>query len=104
MFYGPLFCTWILSVGRSKILVNCKGGAKIKDRFNWLESVLQQKIAELGAIWIYVWFGTCDLTSYNKKFISISFFCTWILSVGRSKILVNDYLLYHLVPSFLYSI
>jgi hypothetical protein len=26
------------------------------------------------------------------------------LSVGRSKILVNDYLLYHLVPSFLYSI
>jgi hypothetical protein len=49
-------------VGRShpverEIIFWCKGGAKIKDRFNWLfKSVLQQKVAELGAIWIrYMW-------------------------------------------------
>ena len=30
-----------------EIVFWCKGGAKIKNRFNWLESVLQQKIAEL---------------------------------------------------------
>ena len=45
-------------VGRShpverEIIFWCKGGAKIKDRFNWLfKSVLQHKVAELGAIWI----------------------------------------------------
>ena len=79
-----------------EIVFWCKGGAKIKDRFNWLESVLQQKIAELGAIWIYVWFGTCDLTSYNKKFISISSYSDekiTILSFYYNKIinLVQQY-------------
>ena len=33
-----------------EIIFWCKGGAKIKDRFNWLKSVLQQKVKELGAI------------------------------------------------------
>ena len=67
-----------------EIIFWCKGGDKIKDRFNWLKSVLQQKVAELGAIWIYVWLGTCDLTSYNKKYISIS-------SYSDEKITVLSY-------------
>ncbi|VDI54956.1 Hypothetical predicted protein [Mytilus galloprovincialis] len=50
----------------------CKSGSKITDRYYWLKSNLQQKILELGPIWIYVWLGTCNLTSYNKKYISIN--------------------------------
>ena len=64
-----------------EIIFWSKGGAKIKDRFNWLKSVLQQKVTELGAIRIYVWLGTCDLTSYNKKYISISSYSDEILTV-----------------------
>jgi hypothetical protein len=76
-------------VGRShpverEIIFWCKGGTKIKERFNWLKSALQQKVAELGAIWIYVWLGTCDLTPYNKKCISIS-------SYSDEKITVLSY-------------
>jgi len=79
-----------------EIIFWCKGGAKIKDRFNWLKSVLQQKVAELGAIWIYVWLGTRDLTSYNKKYISISSYSDekiTILSYYYNKIinLVQQY-------------
>ncbi|CAC5371135.1 unnamed protein product [Mytilus coruscus] len=50
----------------------CKSGAKIVDRLQWLQTTLNIKTKELGAIWIYVWLGTCDLTSYNKKYISIN--------------------------------
>lgn len=50
----------------------CKSGAKIADRLKWLQTTLNIKTRELGAIWIYVWLGTCDLTSYNKKYISIN--------------------------------
>jgi hypothetical protein len=49
-----------------------KSGAKIKDRLNWLKSVIVQNISDLGPIWIFVWLGTCDLTTYNKKYISIT--------------------------------
>jgi hypothetical protein len=57
---------------------------------------LQQKVAELGAIWIYVWLGTCDLTSYNKTYISIS-------SYSDEKITILSYYynkIIHLVQQY----
>jgi hypothetical protein len=48
-----------------------KSGAKIKDRLIWLKSVIVQTISDLGPIWLFVWLGTCDLPTYNKKYISI---------------------------------
>jgi hypothetical protein len=41
-------------------------------------------VFNLTTIWIYVWLGTCDLTPYNKKCISIS-------SYSDEKITVLSY-------------
>lgn len=49
-----------------------KGGSKSKNSYDWLRRNIQRKINKLGPIWIYIWFGTCDLTTYNKKYISIT--------------------------------
>ena len=43
-----------------------KSGAKITDSRHWLERNIKHKIIELGNIHLYVWLGTCDLTSKNK--------------------------------------
>jgi hypothetical protein len=40
-----------------------KSGAKIKDRLNWLKSVIVEKISDLGPIWIFVRLGMGDLTT-----------------------------------------
>jgi hypothetical protein len=39
----------------------------------WLKENLKSKIGHLDNIALYVWFGTCDLTAYDKqtRFISI---------------------------------
>ena len=37
----------------------------------WLRENLDHKIGHLDNISLYVWLGTCDLTSYNKGYISI---------------------------------
>ena len=49
-----------------------KGGSKSKNRYDWLRRNIQYKINQLGPIWIYIWIGTCDVTTYNKKYISIA--------------------------------
>ena len=36
------------------------------------KSVIVQHISDLGPIWICVWLGTCDLTTYIKTYISIT--------------------------------
>jgi hypothetical protein len=49
-----------------------KSGDEIKDRFNWLKDNLDHKLNSLGKVWRYVWLGTSDLTSKNKKYISLT--------------------------------
>jgi hypothetical protein len=48
-----------------------KSGAKIEDSTQWLKSNISKKIINHGDIWLYVWMGTCNLTSKNKKYISL---------------------------------
>jgi len=48
-----------------------KSGAKIEDSTQWLKSNISKKIINYGDIWLYVWMGTCNLTSKNKKYISL---------------------------------
>ena len=48
-----------------------KSGAKIEDSTKWLKSNISKKIINYGDIWLYVWMGTCNLTSKNKKYISL---------------------------------
>jgi hypothetical protein len=48
-----------------------KSGAKIEDSTQWLKYNIFKKIINYGDIWLYVWMGTCNLTSINKKYISL---------------------------------
>ena len=48
-----------------------KSGAKIEDSTQWLKSNISKKIINYGDIWLYVWIGTCNFTSKNKKYISL---------------------------------
>ena len=43
-----------------------KRGTNINNSLHWLEKNIKSKIKELGNIHIYIWLGTCDLTTKNK--------------------------------------
>lgn len=45
----------------------CKGGSRIQDSYNWLKRNINSKIQYIGDIHLYVWLGTCNLTSKNKN-------------------------------------
>lgn len=44
----------------------CESGAKIEDRYNWLKRELPTHLYNLGDIALYIWLGTCDLTTKNE--------------------------------------
>ena len=48
-------------------------GRNSTEGLEWLKENLKSKIGHLDNIALYVWFGTCDLTAYDKqtRFISI---------------------------------
>ena len=54
------------------ILWWAKGGAKIEDSTRWLKSNISRKIINHGDIWLYVWLGTCNLTTLKKPFIKLT--------------------------------
>jgi hypothetical protein len=43
-----------------------KRGTNIKNSLHWLEKNIKSKINELGNIHLYIWLGTCDLTTKDK--------------------------------------
>jgi len=49
----------------------CKSSRNTTKGLNWIRDHLDYKIGNLGNISLYVWLGTCDLTSYNKGYISL---------------------------------
>lgn len=49
-----------------------KSSEKIQKRVQYLENIIAEKVKTLGNIWLYVWLGTCDLTSKQGKYISIT--------------------------------
>lgn len=48
-----------------------KGGTNSRDIFNWLEKNVRKLTKKYGRIRIYVWIGTCDLTSKSGRYISL---------------------------------
>lgn len=48
-----------------------KSSEKVQKRVQYLEKTIAEKVKTLGKIWLYVWLGTCDLTSKQEKYISI---------------------------------
>lgn len=49
-----------------------KGGSKTEHSASWLRRNIARNIINHGDIWLYVWLGTCDLTTKNKKYIGIT--------------------------------
>ena len=52
----------------------CKCSSKSGDSLRWLRRNIKNKIQHLGNISLYVWLGTCDLTTKNNKYISLTSF------------------------------
>lgn len=50
----------------------CKSGAESSTALNWVKHNLYKVIAEHGAVCVYIWFGTCDLTVKKGKYIFLS--------------------------------
>lgn len=49
-----------------------KSGVNTNEGYIWLQNKLKSKIKKIGNIWLYVWLGTCDITSKHKKYISLA--------------------------------
>ena len=49
----------------------CKGGARFQDYYHWLTRNLHKKVHEFGNIVLFIWLGTCDLTSRQGKYIDL---------------------------------
>jgi hypothetical protein len=49
----------------------CKNSRNTTKGLNRIRDHLDYKIGNLGDISLYIWLGTCDLTSYNKGYISL---------------------------------
>ena len=45
----------------------CKAGATIENRITWLKENIKGKLRLLGSIRLYVWLGTCNITSKDKN-------------------------------------
>ena len=61
-----------IHAAETDILWWSKGGAKTADSAAWLKRNISWKTSNYENIWLYVWLGTCDLTSKNKQYISLT--------------------------------
>ncbi|CAC5377920.1 unnamed protein product [Mytilus coruscus] len=51
----------------------CKPGTTIQDQLKWLKTNIKHKIQRVGDISVYIWSGTCNLTTRDKNgYISIT--------------------------------
>ncbi|CAG2184475.1 unnamed protein product [Mytilus edulis] len=49
-----------------------KSGETTEKGYSWLKNNIKRKTKKHGQIWLYIWYGTCDLTSKNKKYIALT--------------------------------
>ncbi|CAG2239405.1 unnamed protein product [Mytilus edulis] len=61
---------------QSNITWWCQRGRTIQQSIAWLKANLDTEIQLIGDIWLFVWIGTCNLTSIDKntRYISLSSF------------------------------
>lgn len=53
----------------------CKGGSPIENSLAWLKRILDAKLLTIGPIRLYIWLGTCNLTTTptgNKPYITLT--------------------------------
>ncbi|CAG2193590.1 unnamed protein product [Mytilus edulis] len=59
------------NVVEQSIKLWCKSGRNSRQGLEWLQENLATQIGRIDNISLYVWLGTCDLTTYNKKCIAL---------------------------------
>ncbi|CAC5397669.1 unnamed protein product [Mytilus coruscus] len=52
---------------QSNIIWWCKRGRKVHEAIDWLKTNLETEIQLIGDIWLYIWVGTCNLTSLDRS-------------------------------------
>ncbi|VDI63607.1 Hypothetical predicted protein [Mytilus galloprovincialis] len=52
---------------QSNIIWWCKRGRKVHEAIDWLKTNLETEIQLIGDIWLYIWVGTCNLTSFDRS-------------------------------------
>ncbi|CAG2233857.1 unnamed protein product [Mytilus edulis] len=45
----------------------CKSGTTIQDQLKWLKTNINNKVKQVGDISVYIWSGTCNLTTRDKN-------------------------------------
>ncbi|CAC5401871.1 unnamed protein product [Mytilus coruscus] len=56
----------------NKVKCWCKSGSTVEKSYYWLKANIENKILIHGKLWIYIWLGTCNITTKEGNFISIS--------------------------------
>lgn len=54
-----------------QLIIISQSGLKAEESKKWLKRNIAKKIIEHGDIWLYIWIGTCNLTSKNKNYIAL---------------------------------
>jgi hypothetical protein len=56
-----------------QLIIISQSGLKAEESKQWLKRniLVDRKIIEHGDIWLYIWIGTCNLTSKSKKYIAL---------------------------------
>lgn len=60
------------STVESQIRWRFRSGQSTERGFQWLNRNLDREIGHLDNIHLYVWLGTCDLTDYDGKFVTLA--------------------------------
>lgn len=50
----------------------CEGGITSINGIDWFKTEYQKRLKDIGPLEVYVWFGSCDLTSKKNGFISLN--------------------------------
>ena len=60
------------STAESQIRWRFRRGQSTERGFQWLNRNLDREMGHLDNIHLYVWLGTCDLTDYDGKFVTLA--------------------------------
>lgn len=57
---------------QENIVWNCFKGSKSRDSVKWLEKNIKSLVLKYNKIWLYIWIGTCDITTLDRSTFLIS--------------------------------
>ncbi|CAC5389908.1 unnamed protein product [Mytilus coruscus] len=52
---------------QENIVWKCFKGSKSRDSVKWLEKNIKSLVLKYNRIWLYIWIGTCDITTLDRS-------------------------------------